>query len=136
MLSPEDRAQRDAERQALGDYWSGDQGEPFVLERHDAYCVCDVLFPWFWAKLVVLGFLGFFNAGWYSILKAQLYSTMPERSGLAITVNNISGIAGAVIPFSLGVVAQYFGLSLSMWLLLLGPIALIIGIPLEKPIKD
>jgi len=91
-----------------------------------------LLFPWFWAKLIVLGLLGFFNAGWYSILKARLYSTMPERSGLILTVNNISGIAGAVIPFAVGVAAQYFGLSFSMWLLLLGPMALLIGIPFEK----
>jgi len=44
MLSAEDRAKLEAERRALRAYWAGNQGEPFTLELHDAYCVCDVPF--------------------------------------------------------------------------------------------
>lgn len=91
-----------------------------------------LLSPWLWAKLVLLGLLGLFNAGWYSILKAQLFSAMPDRSGLALTVSNISGLAGSCIPFAIGFAAQFFGLSVSMWLLLLGPIALLICVPTHR----
>jgi FSR family fosmidomycin resistance protein-like MFS transporter len=81
------------------------------------------------AKFILLGLLGFFNAGWYSILKAQLYSAMPGQSGTVMTVGNIFGLVGGLIPFELGWVAQRFNLSVTMWLLLLGPIALLVGLP-------
>ena len=81
------------------------------------------------AKLVLLGVLGLFNAGWYSILKAQLYSAMPGRSGMVMTVSNLFGLVGGLIPLGLGLVAQRFGLGVMMWLLLAGPIALLAGIP-------
>jgi FSR family fosmidomycin resistance protein-like MFS transporter len=82
-----------------------------------------------WTRLVLLGLLGLFNAGWYSILKAQLYSAMPGQSGAVMTVSNVFGLVGGLIPLGLGLVAQRFGLGMTMWLLLLGPIALLMGIP-------
>ncbi|MBL7183544.1 MAG: MFS transporter [Anaerolineae bacterium] len=88
-----------------------------------------LLAPGFWAKLVLLGLLGFFNTGWYSILKAQLYSAMPGQSGTVMTVGNVFGLVGGLIPLGLGLVAERFDLVATMWLLLLGPVALLVGIP-------
>ncbi|MBC7869720.1 MAG: MFS transporter [Chitinophagaceae bacterium] len=83
----------------------------------------------FGLKLVILGLLGFFNAGSYSILQAGLYSTMPGRGGTVLAADNIFGLAGSLVPLGLGLVAQYFGLEATMWLLLIGPIGLIILLP-------
>jgi len=80
-------------------------------------------------KLVILGLLGFFNAGSYSILQAGLYSTMPGRGGIVLAADNIFGLAGSLVPLGLGLVAQNFGLEATMWLLLIDPIALIILLP-------
>ena len=88
-----------------------------------------LLMPRFWAKLALLGLLGFFNAGWYSILKAQLYLTMPRQSGMVMTVGNVFGLVGGLIPLGLGLIAERFDLTVTMWLLLLGPLALLVGIP-------
>jgi FSR family fosmidomycin resistance protein-like MFS transporter len=44
-------------------------------------------------------------------------------------VNNLSGLIGGLIPLGLGVVAQQVDLGAAMWLLLLGPVALVIGLP-------
>ncbi len=94
-----------------------------------------VLFPLFLlapsipAKFVLLGLLGLFNSGWYSILQAQLYSAMPGQSGTVMTVGNIFGLVGGLIPLALGWVAEQYDLRVTMWLLLLGPIALMAGIP-------
>jgi len=88
-----------------------------------------LLAPWFPAKLVLVGLLGLFNSGWYAILKAGLFTSMPGKSGGAQAVNNVAGLAGSLIPLALGMVAQRFGLGWAMWLLLLGPVALIIGLP-------
>ena len=83
----------------------------------------------FGAKLVLVGLLGFFNAGWYSILRAQLYSAMPGQSGTTITLGNLFGLVGSLIPLGLGILAQRAGLNVTMWVLLIGPVALLIGIP-------
>ena len=88
-----------------------------------------LLAPGFWARLVLLGLLGLFNAGWYSILQAQLYSAMPGQSGTVMTVGNVFGLVGGLIPLGLGLVAERFDLIVTMWLLLLGPVALLVGIP-------
>jgi FSR family fosmidomycin resistance protein-like MFS transporter len=79
-------------------------------------------------KFILLGLLGFFNSGWYAILKGRLYSSMPGQSGTVMALDNVIGLLGKLLPFSIGLVAQYFGLSAGMWLLLLGPIALLIGL--------
>jgi len=88
-----------------------------------------LLVPGFWPKLVLLGLLGLFNTGWYLILKAQLYSAMPGQSGTVMTVGNVFGLVGGLIPLGLGLVAERFDLTVTMWLLLLGPVALLVGIP-------
>lgn len=88
-----------------------------------------LLMPAHWPKLALLALLGLGNAGWYSILKAQLYSAMPGQSGTALAVNNVSGLFGSLIPLALGAVAQYYGLGATMWLLWLGPIVLSLGLP-------
>jgi FSR family fosmidomycin resistance protein-like MFS transporter len=94
-----------------------------------------VLFPAFLlvpgagAKLVLLGLLGLSSAGWYPILKAQLYSAMPGQSGTVLAVGNVFGLVGGLIPLGLGLIAERYDLTVTMWLLLLGPVALLIGIP-------
>ncbi|MDQ1557338.1 MAG: transporter, family, fosmidomycin resistance protein [Pyrinomonadaceae bacterium] len=97
-----------------------------------------VLFPAFllapnlYVKLLLLGLVGITNAGWYSILKAQLYASMPERSGAALALNNLSGLFGGMIPLALGLVAERFGLDSMMWLLLAAPLMFLVAIPRKE----
>jgi len=97
-----------------------------------------VLFPAFLlvpnlaVKLVLLGLLGLFNSGWYAVLQGRLYSSMPGQSGTVMAVGTVSGLFGSLFPICLGFVAQRYNIATAMWLLLLGPIALFIGIPREK----
>jgi FSR family fosmidomycin resistance protein-like MFS transporter len=88
-----------------------------------------LLAPGMWTKVALLGLLGLFNAGWYSILKAQLYSAMPGQSGTVMAVGNVFGLVGGLIPLGLGLVAERFDLVVTMWLLMAGPVALLIGTP-------
>jgi FSR family fosmidomycin resistance protein-like MFS transporter len=92
-----------------------------------------LLVPGIWPKFVLLGLLGLFNAGWYSVLKAQLYATMPGHSGAVMTIDNLFGLIGGFLPLGLAAVAQRFGLHVAMWLLLLGPVALLVGLPRGRP---
>lgn len=88
-----------------------------------------LLIPSFVIKLMILALLGLFNAGWYSILKARLYGTLPGRSGTVLAVYNIFSLGGALLPWALGWTAERVGLQVAMWLLALGPIALLLGLP-------
>ena len=88
-----------------------------------------LLVPDILAKLILLGLLGFFNSGWYAILKGRLYSSMRGQSGTVMTLDSIFGLLGKLLPFSIGLAAQFLGLRLAMWLLMLGPIVLMIGLP-------
>jgi MFS transporter, FSR family, fosmidomycin resistance protein len=84
-------------------------------------------------KFILLGLLGLFNAGWYAILKGRLYSSMPGRSGAVMTLDGLFSMFGTLLPFGVGLAAQFLGLRLAMWLLLLGPIALLVGLPRSVP---
>jgi len=66
-------------------------------------------------KIAILGLLGFFNAGWYSVLQGRLYSALPGQSGLVLVVNNIGGLFGAFIPLLMGAIAGQWGLGIAMW---------------------
>lgn len=80
-------------------------------------------------KLIALGLLGFFNSGWYAILQGQLYSAMPGQSGTVMTLGDLAGLFGRLIPLGIGLLAQQFGLGAAIWVLILGPIALLGGLP-------
>ena len=79
-------------------------------------------------KLAALVLLGVALAGWYSVLKAQVYSSMLGWSGTELTIQNVSGFFGSIIPLGIGLAASRWGLGTAMWLLLAGPIALFIGL--------
>ena len=113
----------------------------FVLERvrgltYLRYSVVVVLLlypafllaPSFEIKLVIAGMLGFANAGWYSILQGQAYSSLPGKSGTIVALGNVFGIVAWVVPLGLGVVSATWGLDTAMWLLLAGPVVLLIGL--------
>jgi FSR family fosmidomycin resistance protein-like MFS transporter len=44
-------------------------------------------------------------------------------------LDNVSGFFGKLIPLGIGVAAQTFGLAAAMWLLLAGPLVLLLGLP-------
>jgi len=79
-------------------------------------------------KLALLGLLGMANAGWYAILKARLYEELPGRSGTALTLGNVFGLAGDMLPLALGAFAEAWGLGAMMWVLAAGPALLLSGL--------
>jgi FSR family fosmidomycin resistance protein-like MFS transporter len=88
-----------------------------------------LLVPGIELKLVLVAVLGLLNAGWYAIPKAGLYQALPGRSGAAVAVGGVAGLAGSVVPLVLGFVAGAVGLGPTMWILLLAPVALLALLP-------
>jgi len=54
---------------------------------------------------------------------------VPARSGSVMALSSITSLVSGLIPTALGFIAGRIGLGAMMWLLLLAPIALLIGIP-------
>jgi FSR family fosmidomycin resistance protein-like MFS transporter len=92
-----------------------------------------LLAPGYAPKLVALALLGLFNAGWYAILKGGLYTSLPGQSGTVMTLGNVFGLVGSLIPLGVGALAERFTLGPTLWLLLLGPVALLVGLPRSAP---
>lgn len=87
--------------------------------------------PGFAWKLVPLAAIGVLNAGWYAIPRARFYASMPGRPGTNEAIASGFGLAAALLPAGLGLFAERWGLGAMMWLLLAGPVALLVGLPRE-----
>jgi FSR family fosmidomycin resistance protein-like MFS transporter len=87
------------------------------------------------AKLVLLALIGLLNAGWYAILQARLYASLPGQSGAALAGTNIAGLVAGLVPLAIGAIAGHVGLGPTMWLLLAGPVALLVALP-RRPLPD
>jgi FSR family fosmidomycin resistance protein-like MFS transporter len=92
-----------------------------ALAAYPAFLLVSGLAP----KLLLLAALSLLNSGWYAIPKAWLYDSLPERSGVAVAVGGLGGIAGAAVPLALGFLAGAAGIAATMWVLLLAPVALL-----------
>jgi FSR family fosmidomycin resistance protein-like MFS transporter len=88
-----------------------------------------LLVPGTAAKIGLLAVLGVLNAGWYAIPKAHLYAALPGRSGTAIAVGTAGGLVGALVPLTLGVIADRAGLGATLWLLVASPMLLLALVP-------
>ncbi|ADV68140.1 MFS transporter [Deinococcus maricopensis] len=83
-------------------------------------------------KLGLIGALALLTSGWYAVLQARLYALVPERSGSILTLGAVTGLLGGAVPVALGAVAQAAGIGAALWLLLLGPLTLVLGLPRQK----
>ncbi|MBI3162269.1 MAG: hypothetical protein HYZ23_07150 [Chloroflexi bacterium] len=88
-----------------------------------------LLIPGFIPKLAVIILVNFANTGWYPILQGRLYSSLPGQSASILAIGAVTTPLAKFFPFFIGFLADQFGLQTAMWILLLGPIALLIGLP-------
>jgi FSR family fosmidomycin resistance protein-like MFS transporter len=88
-----------------------------------------LLTPGFIPKLVVVIAVNLFNTGWYPILQGRLYSSLPGQSASLMAIVSVTAPFAKFFPFLIGFLADRFGLQTALWILLLGPLALLIGLP-------
>ena len=92
MLRHEDRELREAEREALKAFWRGNQEEPLILERHDTYQVCEVLFPTTFTHLIwpirgfMVGMISLIPVSWLKVFLFRLFGVKIGR-GVYIAPN-------------------------------------------------
>jgi FSR family fosmidomycin resistance protein-like MFS transporter len=95
----------------------------FVL--YSAFLLVPGLLP----KLALIGLIGFFNAGWYSILQGNLYTAMQGRSSSVMVLGSITGVIHGLFPLMIGLAATWFGLGQAMVFPLIACVALWVGLP-------
>jgi MFS transporter, FSR family, fosmidomycin resistance protein len=88
-----------------------------------------LLVPSATAKVAFVVALGLATAGWYPLLKAGLYRSLPGLSGTAMALASVTGPIAALPPLAVGLVAGAAGLANALWLLLLGPVVLLLLAP-------
>lgn len=91
-----------------------------------------LLIPGFVPKLIIVIVVNLFNTGWYPILQGRLYSSLPGQSASVMTIGSVTAPIAKFFPFLIGFLADQFGLQTAMWILILGPVALFIGLPRHK----
>jgi FSR family fosmidomycin resistance protein-like MFS transporter len=88
-----------------------------------------LLIPGFIPKLIFVILVNLFNTGWYSIIQGRLYSSLPGQSASIMVIGAVTTPIAKFLPLAIGLLADQFGLQTAMWLLILGPIALLVGLP-------
>jgi len=88
-----------------------------------------LLVPFVWAKYALIGLVSFATAGWFAILRGRTFAALPGQSGMVVAITAFANISVLFVPTILGGLADALGLQTAMWLLLLGPVALLIGLP-------
>ncbi len=92
-----------------------------------------MLAPGFIPKIILVILVNLFNTGWYPILQGRLYSSLPGQSASLMAIGAVTTPLAKSLPLVIGILADQFGLGAAMWVLLLGPIALMIGLPKNNP---
>lgn len=93
------------------------------------FYIAFLLVPFVWAKYVLIALVSFSTAGWFAILRGRTFSALPGQSGMVVAITALGNLSILITPTILGAIADAFGLQSAMWLLLIGPIALLIGLP-------
>jgi FSR family fosmidomycin resistance protein-like MFS transporter len=88
-----------------------------------------LLIPGFVPKMIVIVFVNFCTTGWYPILQGRLYSSLPGQSASIMAIGSVTAPLAKFFPFLIGLLADRFGLHNAMWILILAPIALLLGLP-------
>lgn len=91
-----------------------------------------LLAPWAWAKIVLAIGVRLLTLGWYEVLQGEAYASLPGRSGTVMAINSVMGLLGGALVWFVGWFAEQAGLPAAMWLLLAGPLALILFLPKPK----
>ena len=94
-----------------------------------ALYIAFLLVPFVWAKYVLIALVSFSTAGWFAVLRGRTFSALPGQSGMVVAITALANLSILITPTVLGAIADAFGLQSAMWLLLIGPVALLIGLP-------
>jgi MFS transporter, FSR family, fosmidomycin resistance protein len=86
-----------------------------------------LLVPGFWPKVGVLAALSVVTPAWYPVLQAELYASLPGRSGIAVSLTSAAALAGGLGPLAVGYLAGWLGLGWALAALVVVPACVLAG---------
>jgi FSR family fosmidomycin resistance protein-like MFS transporter len=86
-----------------------------------------LLIPGLAFKLVLLMPIGFARACWYPVLQGEAYASHQGRSAAVSAMGALFGPLGAGLVWAMGATAGLVGIGRAMWLVLVGPLALLLS---------
>jgi FSR family fosmidomycin resistance protein-like MFS transporter len=92
-----------------------------------------LLVPWLWVKVFLIVLIKLVTLGWYEVLQGEAFGEASGRSGTVMAINSIIGLLGGGVAFLIGFVAARAGLQAALWILLAGPISLVLFVPKYRP---
>jgi MFS transporter, FSR family, fosmidomycin resistance protein len=87
-----------------------------------------LLVPGLWPKLLLLACVSAVTAPWYPVLQAQLYGSLPDQSGVVVSLSSAAGLLGGAAPLAVGLLAERFGLAWALAGLAIAPLCLLGGL--------
>lgn len=99
-------------------------------------CVVWLLVPWPFVKIALMILLRFSTLGWYQVLQGEAYASAPGKSGTVMAIGSVVGLLGGGLAWLVGWVASQAGLPAAMWLLLFGPLSLVLFVPRAQPAHE
>jgi FSR family fosmidomycin resistance protein-like MFS transporter len=97
--------------------------------------VAFLLVPWPLAKIGLVLALRLATLGWYPVMEGEAYASVPGRSGTVKAISSLSGLAAGALIWFLGWFAGQAGLQTAMWLLLAGPVCLLLFVPVVESVQ-
>ena len=79
-------------------------------------------------KYALIAVIAFSTSGWFAILRTKCFEVLPGQSGLVIAVTSLANVSSLFVPVIVGGIADAIGLQAAMWVLAIGPVALILGV--------
>ncbi len=91
-----------------------------------------LLAPWLWVKIALIIVIKLVTLGWYEVLQGEAFAAIPGRSGTVMAINSVIGLLAGGIAFLVGWIAARAGLPAAMWILLAGPVCLVLFVPRHR----
>jgi predicted MFS family arabinose efflux permease len=88
-----------------------------------------VLAPSPLAAIIALWITGVGVSGWYPIIAAEAYRTLPGRSGTVRAISSLVTPLEVIAPLLIGLAAEHWGIQAGIALLMLAPLALLLARP-------
>ncbi len=88
-----------------------------------------LLVPWPAAKVALALAIALAVMGWYAVISGEVFAASNGRSGTVMAIGSLAAFLGGFQFWLVGWAANTLGLQAAMWLLILGPVSLILGVP-------
>jgi MFS transporter, FSR family, fosmidomycin resistance protein len=78
------------------------------------------------AKIALIATLSVLTSGWYPVLQARLFQSLPGQSGALLAIGNVFRMITTPLALVIGLAAARIGLGAALWILLASPVLLVL----------